>query len=185
MVRIVVALVAFLAVPLWAAELPVNSRLGGEFELSSTKAGITGVKDFRGKVVLLNFGYTHCPDICPMVLNRMAVVMKELGKQRSQVAPLFVTFDPERDTLDRLSQYLNYFGDDFVGFTGGEDALAEVAKKYGVIAIPSQSDSAAGTLFSHSDYVYLLDQKGRVRALYGKSDSIDKIVDGVESLLDD
>ena len=180
-----VALTVLLAVPVWAAELPINTRLGGDFELSSTKAGIDGVGDFRGKVVLLNFGYTHCPDICPMVLNRMAVVMKELGKQRPDVVPAFVTFDPKRDTLDRLGQYLNYFGDDFIGFTGSEDQLAAVAKKYGVIAIPSQSDSAAGILYSHSDYVYLLDQKGRVRALYSKSDSIDKIVDGVESLLDD
>ena len=168
-----------------AAELPINTKLGGDFELPSTVATTSRLSDFKGKVVLLNFGYTSCPDVCPMVLNRMAAGLNELEQSRAQVQPVFVTFDPERDTVERMQQYLNYFGKDFVGFTGTREQLAAVARQYGVIAIAQQSDSAAGTLYTHSDYIYLLDQQGRVRALFAKSDTIDKMVEDVESLLED
>lgn len=168
-----------------AGDLPINTKLGGDFELTSTVAERGRLSDFKGKVVLLNFGYTSCPDICPMVLNRMAAVMNELDEDRARVQPVFITFDPERDTPERMAKYLKYFGDDFIGFTGSQEALAAVARQYGVIAIAQKSDSAAGTLYTHSDYIYLLDQQGRVRALFAKSDSIDKMVDDVESLLED
>lgn len=178
-------LLIWLPTLLWAGDLPINTKLGGDFTLPSTVSESSSLSDFKGKVVLLNFGYTSCPDICPMVLNRMAVVMNELDEQRSQVQPIFITFDPARDTIERLQQYLKYFGEDFVGFTGTDQQLAAVAKQYGVIAIARKSDSAAGTLYTHSDYIYLLDQQGRVRALYSKSDSTDKMVDNIESLLED
>ncbi len=184
----VFGLILSLSVPLWASELPINTKLGGDFSLPSTVAGegkTSNLSDFKGKVVLLNFGYTSCPDICPMVLNRMAAVLNELEEDRSQVQPVFITFDPERDTLERLQKYLKYFGDDFIGFTGTPEQLEAVAKQYGVIAIAQPSDSAVGTLYTHSDYIYLLDQQGRVRALFAKSDSIDTMVDDIESLLAD
>ncbi len=166
-----------------SSELPVNNKLGGDFQLSSTEGRLIKLSDFAGKIVLLNFGYTHCPDICPMVLSRMGQVMNQLGEGRADVQPIFVTFDPARDTVERLQQYLPYFGEDFIGFTGTPDQIATVSKQYGVIAVPQQSESAAGVLYSHSDYIYLLDDEGRVRALYGTDDPVDKIVTGVKSLL--
>lgn len=183
--RIQILLLWLVVTPLWAGQLPINTRLGGDFSLPSTVAESSSLSDYKGKVVLLNFGYTSCPDICPMVLNRMAAVMNELEDERNKVQAMFITFDPKRDTIERLQQYLKYFGDDFVGFTGSETQLAAVAKQYGVIAIAQKSDSAVGTLYTHSDYIYLLDQQGRVRALFAKSDSIDKMVDDIESLLED
>lgn len=183
--KVILWLAVWLPGLLWAGELPINTKLGGDFTLASTVADSSNLSDFKGKAVLMNFGYTSCPDICPMVLNRMAAVMNELEDERSKVQPMFITFDPKRDTKERLQQYLKYFGDDFVGFTGTAEQLIAVAKQYGVIAIPQQSDSAAGILYTHSDYIYLLDQQGRVRALYAKSDSIDKMVDDIESLLED
>jgi protein SCO1/2 len=182
-IKTLVWLVMWLPALVLAKDLPINTKLGGDFSLPSTSTAVSGLSDFKGKVVLLNFGYTSCPDICPMVLNRMAAVMNELGDDRSNVQPVFITFDSERDTVERLQQYLHYFGKDFVGFTGSSEQLAGVARQYGVIAIPQKSDSAAGLLYTHSDYIYLLDQQGRVRALYAKTDSIDKMVDGIESLL--
>jgi protein SCO1/2 len=180
-------LIVFAVVSSWlqAGELPVNTRLGGDFQLESTRNGVQGLTDFKGRVVLLNFGYTNCPDICPMVLNRMALVMNELDGERDKVQPVFITFDSERDTRARLREYLGFFGEDFIGFTGTAAQLSAVAKKYGVIYVPQQSDSAAGTLYAHSDYVYLLDQQGRVRALFGKDDSTKNMVAGIESLLED
>lgn len=176
-----------LCLPLWAAasELPVNTRLGGDFGLASTVADTSRLSDFRGKVVLLNFGFTSCPDVCPMVLSRMSKALNELEDERAKVQPVFVSFDPERDTVERLKAYLQFFGKDFVGMTGTPEQIAKVARQYGVVYLPQKSESAMGTMFAHSDYIYLLDQQGRVRALFANSDAIDKIVDDIESLLDD
>lgn len=167
-----------------AKELPVNTRLGGDFQLVSTVADKDQLSDFKGRLVLLNFGYTSCPDICPMVLTRMAKVMNELD-ERSQVQPLFITFDPERDTAERLAAYLQHFGKDFIGMTGTPEQVAAVAKRYGVVYLPQKSGSAAGTLFAHSDYIYLLDQQGRVRALFSSSEPVEDMLDAIESLLDE
>ena len=176
--------------PASAKSLPVNNRLGGDFELASTLADAKGkpgqvakLSDFQGKVVLLNFGYTHCPDICPMVLARMTQVVKRLGDDADSVQGLFVSFDPQRDTATRLQEYLAYFNPGFVGFTGSEPQIAKAAQKYGVIFMPQQDDSAAGLLFAHSDFIYLLDQQGRVRALFATDTPLQKMVDDVRSLI--
>jgi protein SCO1 len=178
-------LLILLCLPAWvvAKELPINTRLGGDFELVSTVPEQNRLSAFKGKVVLLNFGFTMCPDVCPMVLTRMSKALGELGKDRAKVQPLFITFDPERDTVQRLTEYLRYFGEDFVGMTGTPEQIAQVTKQYGVVYLPQKSDSAVGTMFAHSDYIYLLDQQGRVRALFSTRDSIDDMVDAIESLL--
>lgn len=175
-----------------AKPLPVNNRLGGDFELPSTledSAGepgaIAGLSDFKGKVILLNFGYTHCPDICPMVVARMTQVVKRLGDDAKEVQGLFVTFDPKRDTVARLAEYLRYFNPSFVGFSGTQQQIAAVAKQYGVIYMEQKGDSAAGTLFSHSDFIYLLDRRGRVRALFATDKPLQEMVDDVRSLIDE
>lgn len=174
----------------WAKPLPVNTRLGGNFELPSTRMDAEGkpgkpanLSDFHGKVVLLNFGYTHCPDICPMVVARMTQVVKRLGKDASEVQGVFVTFDPGRDTAERLHEYLQYFNKDFVGFTGTPEQIKEAAKQFGVIYMPQRGDSAAGTLFTHSDFIYLLDRQGRVRALFATDKPLQDMVQDVRSLI--
>ncbi len=168
-----------------AKELPINTRLGGDFELVSTEPGQNKLSVFKGKVVLLNFGYTSCPDVCPMVLTRMGKVLNELENERSQVQPVFVTFDPARDTVERLQAYLQYFGKDFIGMTGTPEQISQVARQYGVVFLPQKSESAAGTLYAHSDYIYLIDQQGRVRALFSSKEPVDDMVDAIESLLED
>ncbi|MCG8316295.1 MAG: SCO family protein, partial [Pseudomonadales bacterium] len=147
--------------------------------------GVAKLSDFQGKVLLLNFGYTHCPDICPMVLARMTQIVKRLEGDADAVKGVFVTFDPQRDTATRLKEYLGYFNPDFVGFTGSEQQIAEAAKRYGVIFMPQQSESAAGLLFAHSDFIYLLDQKGRVRALFATDTPLREMVDDVRSLINE
>ena len=176
----------------WAKPLPVNTRLGGDFTLTSTLEDSEGkpgraasLSDFHGKVMLLNFGYTSCPDICPMVVARMSQVMKRLGEDADKVQVLFVTFDPERDTAERLDEYLGYFNPGFVGFTGTEDQIKQAAKQFGVIYMPQRGESAAGTLFTHSDFIYLLDRQGRVRALFATDKPLQEMVDDVRSLLDE
>ncbi len=185
-------LLLLFSVQLWAKPLPVNTRLGGDFQLPSTLQDSEGkpgkpasLSDFRGKVVLLNFGYTHCPDICPMVVARMTQVVKRLGEDAAKVQGVFVTFDPERDTVERLHEYLQYFNPGFVGFSGTEAQIKQAAKQFGVIYMPQRGDSAAGTLFTHSDFIYLLDRQGRVRALFATDKPLQEMVEDVRSLLEE
>lgn len=182
--RVLALLILWLPLMAVARELPINTRLGGDFQLQSTQPAETRLSDFKGRVVLLNFGYTSCPDVCPTVLNRIAKVMNALEDDRTKVQPLFVSFDPARDTVERLKAYLNYFGKDFIGMTGTPEQIAAVAKQYGVVYIAQQSGSAAGVEYAHSDYIYLLDQQGRVRALFSSTEPVAHMTDAVESLLD-
>ncbi|MDQ8036078.1 MAG: SCO family protein [Pedobacter sp.] len=153
--------------------LPVNTKMGGDFILPSTQgAGQDGgqgkldTSTLRGKVVLLNFGFTSCPDVCPLVLARLKQVLKELGEDAAGAQVVFVSFDPERDSLPNLTAYVQHFDPRIIGATGSDAEIATVAAQYGVVYIKEKSDSASGYNFAHSDYIYLLDKQGRLRKLY-------------------
>lgn len=166
-----------------ADSLPVNSRLGGDFSLPSTRESVTSLSDLRGKVVLLNFGYTSCPDICPMVVARMTQLLRQLGDASQDVEAVFVTFDPERDTLEHLRAYLDYFDERLIGFTGTPAQIQQVAKQYGVVYLPRQGESALGTLYAHSDFIYVLDRQGRVRTLFATDTALSDMTADVQSVL--
>lgn len=162
--------------------LPVNTRLGGELVLPSTLGHPVDLKSYRGKVVLLTFGFTSCPDVCPTVMARLRQVLKGLGPEADRVQVLFVSFDPARDSLDHLKQYVGYFDPRMVGATGSEAEVAAVAKRYGVIYIKEDTGSAAGYGFAHSDYIYLIDAEGNVRKLYDTHASTSEIQADVATL---
>lgn len=168
-----------------AQSLPVNDKLGGAFELASTRQGVAGVQDFSGKVVLLNFGYTSCPDVCPMVLARLSQLHKQLGAVASEVQTAFVTVDPKTDTVDTLTSYLRFFNEDFVGFSGSEESIAAVAKKYGVIFMEEAPTPAGQPRFAHSDFVYLLDRQGRIRKVYSTADSLQDMQADIRTLVNE
>ena len=136
---------------------------GGDFELRG-QDGPVALEDFRGKVVLLYFGYTWCPDICPTNLAIIAYALKQLTPaEREQVQVLFVSVDPERDTPERLAEYAAYFDPGILGITGSEAQLAATAARYGAAYRRiEQSDSAMGYLVDHSAFTYLIDQQGRL-----------------------
>lgn len=165
------------------AKLPVNTRMGGDFVLPSTRGQPLDTRTLRGKVVLLNFGFTTCPDICPMTLARLRQVVKELGDDADAVQVVFVSFDPARDSLAVLKGYLQHFDPGFIGVTGSEAQVAQTAARYGVVYLKEESGSAAGYGFAHSDYIYLLDTKGRVRKLYGSDARTAEIAGDVRLLL--
>lgn len=124
--------------------------------------------DFKGKVVTLFFGFTHCPDVCPTTLGEMAVVMKELGGDAGRVQVLFVTVDPERDTAEVLKRYVPAFHPSFLGLTGSAEDIARVAKEFKIFY---QKQNLPGGAYSmdHSAGTYILDGEGRLRlfAQYG------------------
>ncbi|MFP5383478.1 MAG: SCO family protein [Gammaproteobacteria bacterium] len=169
-----------------ANSLPLVRDIGGEFRLPATTGRELALSDLRGKVVLLNFGFTHCPDVCPTVLMRMGGALQELalqGADMSRVQPLFVTFDPERDTLDHLREYVAFFHRSFIGLRGDDEQVRDVARQYKVIYLRQDTQSAAGYVFQHSDFVYVIDAWGRVRLLVGSKDPEAALVEAVKKLL--
>ena len=146
---------------------------GKELSLTDHNGKPRTLADFRGKVVTVFFGFTHCPDVCPTVLAEMAQVMKELGPDADQVQVLFVTVDPERDTPQVLKQYVPSFNPSFLGLYGDLDATARVAKEFKVF-FQKQPAKNGGYSVDHSAGTFVLDRDGRLRlfAQYGQGPTV-------------
>lgn len=173
-------------------ELPVLDAIGGDFTLPSTLAQKDGkpgesvmLSAFQGQVVLLNFGYSYCPDVCPTVLARMAKLDKTLktehGFGADQLKMIFMTVDPERDSLAHLKEYLRFFSPDLIGVRGSMEQTKKITKQYAVYFEKQDADSEDYTVM-HSDKIFLLDKLGRLRALYGNPDSDEKLIAAIQSL---
>jgi len=176
------------------APLPVLYTLGGDFTLNSTLGRPLSLQALRGEVVLLNFGYTGCPDVCPTALARMRdslALVKALEVDGEQVQSLFVTLDPELDTLDRLGPYLRFFDPTFIGLTGSTDAVAATASRFKVFYEKSffaDSEDTTGPIesgysISHSSHIYLLDRTGQVRATFAEGVPVSSIAAAIQRLL--
>lgn len=165
--------------------LPVIETLGGDFTLPSTRGGELALASLRGHLVLLNFGFTSCPDVCPTVLARMRAALLALGPDAAGVQPLFVSIDPERDTLAVLTPYVAYFHPALIGLRGSVEETARVAALYKVYYERTPAAGAAGYGFLHSDQIYLLDRRGRVRATFGSSTRDAEMVATMRRLLDE
>lgn len=136
---------------------------GGDFTLTSTH-GLVSLHDFSGKVVLLYFGYTTCPDICPTNLGNLAEAMHLLTpEEQNQVQVLMITVDPERDTQEKLDTYLPYFDKHFIGLTGAPEQISEIAKQYGAVYQKAAiGEGALGYAVDHSAFTYLINQQGKL-----------------------
>lgn len=141
---------------------------GADFHLADATGKARSLADFRGKVTVLFFGYTHCPDVCPTTLADMAQVMQMLDKQAGQVQVLFVTLDPERDTAALLAQYVPAFHPAFMGLRGDAQATAEAAKAFGVVYQKQLNKS--GYTLDHTAGSYLIGPNGKpvLLAPYGQ-----------------
>lgn len=122
--------------------------------------------DFKGKVVLLYFGYTFCPDVCPTTLLDIATMLKTLGKDADDVRVLFVTVDPDRDTLSALKSYTSAFAPQVVGLRGTSDQLASLAKRYRVAYSVQPASDGNPPEVTHSSAVYVFDRNGAIRLLF-------------------
>lgn len=145
-----------------------GASFGKDFSLIDHNGQRRTLADFRGKVVTLFFGFTHCPDVCPTTLGEMAVVMKELGKDADRLQVLFVTVDPERDTAEVLKRYVPAFHPGFLGLTGSAEDIARTAKEFKIF-YQKQPLPNGGYSMDHSAGTYILDSEGRLRlfAQYG------------------
>ncbi|MDZ4791964.1 MAG: SCO family protein [Hyphomicrobiales bacterium] len=139
-----------------------QALIGGPFQLIDHTGRTVTDADFRGKFMLVLFGYTYCPDICPTELQVMTSAMNALGEKASRVAPVFITIDPERDTEQQLASYVKSFHSQLVGLTGSPAAAAAAAKAYRVYASKvKDASSAADYLMDHSAFIYLMGPDGR------------------------
>ena len=138
------------------------SRGAPAFSLDGSNGKKLSLRDYLGKVVILQFGYTSCEEVCPVTLARLTEVYKKLGSAARDVQLIFVTVDPKRDSPERLREYLAAFNPSFLGATGTPDELAAVRKTYGVVAEQVVSrNQALGYEVNHSSSLYLVDRQGK------------------------
>jgi protein SCO1 len=154
-------------------------------EIELTRASGTGfqLSEMRGKVVALFFGYTSCPDICPTTMAELNQALEKLGERSDQVQVLFVTVDPQRDTPERVQEYVNHFNSKFIGLSGSEPELAKVWNDYGVFRQVVDGTSAAGYLVDHTARVTLIDQQGNLRVSFPFDTPVVDVVHDLDLLL--
>lgn len=167
------ALVAVSLIGLYQTTLESDSAepVGGAIEMPSTQEGDFSLSQLDDDdIAIVSFGYTYCPDVCPMnqAVKRQALAQLS-DAQRERVVPLMVTVDPERDTLSRMEEYMQFFGDTFIGLVGSQDQLEDVASRYGVIWRRVEApDSAMSYTIDHSASLFLVNREGEIlqRVLY-------------------
>jgi protein SCO1/2 len=159
-----------------------KALIGGPFSLVDTDGKRVTERDFRGKLMLVVFGYTHCPDVCPTELQTMAEVIDKLGPDAGVLAPVFISVDPARDTPEALSAYVKAFSQRITGLTGSLDEAASAAKAYRVYfrkAGGGPDDYAV----DHSAFVYLMDRDGNYLTHFTFNTPADAIVSVVKKHL--
>lgn len=165
------------------AELPVLP-IGGDFTLIDQDAQPFTLSALKGKVVLVFFGYTMCPDACPTTLSKLSSAYSRLDpEERARVKTVYISIDPERDTPAVMKEHLTYFGVDAIGVTGTVEDTARVARQFGAHFEKTSDKTAAGYLMSHTVSVFGLDAEGRTRVLIDYEASVDTVVKEIRALL--
>jgi protein SCO1/2 len=153
------------------------------FSLDSSHGNSYSLISHQGKFILVFFGYTFCPDVCPTTLYEMKELKNRLGDKAEHLEFVFITLDPERDTKDQLTRYLASFDDSFFGLTGNEDTLSKVWKDYGVFREIQPSESSTNYLIDHSARMYLIDPQGQLISTYLSGMPIDDMVADFQYLI--
>ncbi|MFW0777839.1 MAG: SCO family protein [Rickettsiales bacterium] len=164
--------------------------IGGAFTLTNQHGGVVKEEEFRGKLMLVFFGFTHCPDICPIGTTTLSTLMEKLGDKADQLAPVFITVDPARDTPEVLKNYLANFDPRIVGLTGTKEQIKEAADAYkayysiakaqtpmeeGMQHAPAGSDY----MVNHSGYIYLMDRNGKYVTHFQYSAAVDELAEAL------
>ena len=161
-----------------------KALIGGPCTLTDQNGKTDTDQDFRGRFMLVFFGFTHCPDICPAELQVMAASLDALGPKAADVVPIFVTLDPERDTPSVMADYVKNFGSRFVGLTGSPEAVAAAAKAYRIAYSKFQEDAASSNYsIDHSALVYLMGRDGEYIAHFAYGTPVDKMTETLRRYL--
>ena len=157
--------------------------LTADFTLTASTGERLSLSDLRGKVVLLYFGYTFCPDACPTTLNELKKVPAALGDRADEVQVVMVTVDPQRDTPEVLREYLAYFDPSFLGLTGTEEEILAAATPLGIYFAAHEGSPASGYLVDHTTSVLAIDKEGYLRLLYSFETPGEAIADDMRHLV--
>jgi len=158
-----------------AVGFTLTARGGQRFNLS----------DFRGQVVLLYFGYTHCPDVCPASVSEVGRVWKQLGDDAQHAQFIMITVDPERDTPEEMADYVGHFNPSFLGLSGAPEEIKAVTDNYAVFYEYEDHGSQAGYLVSHTASLMLIDREGLWRAVYPFGTPAEEIAPDMRHLIDE
>ncbi|HQT31873.1 MAG TPA: SCO family protein [Thiobacillus sp.] len=169
--------------PVFQATDITGAAFARDFKLTDHNGQTRTLASFKGKIVAIFFGYTHCPDVCPTTLSDFAAALKQLGPQADQVQVLFVTVDPQRDKPALLKQYVPAFDPRFLGMTADEANLKALAKEYKVVYQKTSVKGADNYSIDHSAGTYVYDAEGRLRLLIPYGSSPDLIAQDLKTLL--
>jgi len=158
---------------------------GKDFALTDPKGHVRTLKDFRGKVVALFFGYTHCPDVCPTTLSEFAMALRQMGDEAKRVQVLFVTVDPERDTPELPAHYVPAFNPTFLGLYTDPKSLATLAAEFKVVYQKHPGNDPKNYLIDHSAGTYVFDPRGRLRLLIPYGSNPQNIAADLHTLLNE
>lgn len=195
MIRILISLIALICCIYYVhAQSPSNAhvtnrpatgiaKIGGRFALKDHTGALRKDIDFRGKYMLVYFGYSFCPDICPQALFAMTEALNQVGKKANQIIPIFITVDPQRDTSAQLDSYRQSFHPSFVTLTGTKEQVKQAMKAYRVYAAQAKPDgTTADYLMDHSSIVYLMDRQGRFISHFNHATPPEKIAATLKTL---
>jgi protein SCO1/2 len=168
----------------WLTGANGGPSIGGPFTLENGSGKTVTDRDFRGKYLLVYFGYTYCPDVCPTTLNAMADALDKLGPKAKDLQPLFITVDPQRDTPDVMKQYTEAFSSALIGLTGTPDQIANVASEYRVYYARHQTGPGPNDYaMDHSSVIYLMGPDGRFIAPIRADESGDEMAAAIGKLV--
>lgn len=173
----------FLTSPTVEAASTMTATPKNDFTLTQNNQAVH-LKDFRGKLVLLYFGYASCPDVCPTSLALLSSALKELTpEETAQIQPIFISVDPERDNGTKLMDYARYFFPSFIGITGTEQEIQRAAMQYGAFYSKVNSNSAMGYTVDHSSNSYLIDKEGQLLSTFKHDVTKAEIIAGIRAAL--
>jgi cytochrome oxidase Cu insertion factor (SCO1/SenC/PrrC family) len=157
--------------------------IGGPFALIDQNGMRRTNADFRGKLMLVYFGFTYCPDVCPTDLLQMTLAMDQLGQAGEMVQPVFITVDPERDTAEHLREYMSLFHPRFVGLTGDAIAIQAAAGAYRVYYKKVERDDSSDYTVDHSAFIYLMGRDGEYLGFFPPGTSAERLAETIRPLL--
>ena len=160
-----------------------GAKMGSDFSLPDHNGKVRSLADFRGKVVALLFGYTHCPDACPTTMADLAKALRLLDTRGKDVQVLFITLDPERDSAEVLKKYVPSFNPDFLGLRGDAEATKKTAQDFKIFSSKQESTSKGGYTLDHSAGVYVFDRDGNLRLFLSHGQSAKDIAHDIGLLL--